>query len=89
MDLYASLRKMRLLLIEDDEWIRDSLSLFFESEGCHLMALETGEEGRGELENQTYDIIIIDYRLPDMDGLEFSKLIHSSHSQAMKILISA
>jgi DNA-binding response OmpR family regulator len=41
MDLYASLRKMRLLLIEDDEWIRDSLSLFFESEGCHLMALGT------------------------------------------------
>jgi len=53
------------------------------------MALETGEEGRRELENQTYDIIIIDYRLPDMDGLEFSKLIRSSHPQAMKILISA
>lgn len=89
MDLYASLRKMRLLLIEDDEWIRDSLSLFFTSEGCHLMDLETGEEGIRELENQTYDIIIIDYRLPDMDGLEFSKLIHLSHPQAMKIIISA
>ena len=89
MDLYATLKKMKLLLIEDDEWIRDSLSLFFESEGCHLLALETGEEGIRELENHVYDIIIIDYRLPDMDGLEFSNLIRSSYPHAMKILISA
>ena len=45
MDLFSKLKKMRILLIDDDEWIRDSLSLYFEGEGCHLLALETAEEG--------------------------------------------
>ena len=35
MDLFSKLKMMRILLIDDDEWIRDSLSLYFEGEGCH------------------------------------------------------
>jgi len=45
VDLFSKLKKMRMLLIDDDEWIKDSLSLYFEAEGCHLLALETAEEG--------------------------------------------
>ena len=70
MSLFSKLREMRILLIDDDEWIRDSLSLFFESEGCYLMALETAEEGLKELDRKAYDIIITDYKLPGMDGLQ-------------------
>ena len=80
---------MKILLIDDDEWIRHSLALYFEGEGCHLLALETAEQGLEELKRQNYPIIIADYRLPGMDGLEFLKQIHDSHSQAMKILITA
>lgn len=46
MDLYKKLRDMHLLLIDDDEWIRESLRLYFENEGCNIVALETAEEGR-------------------------------------------
>ena len=66
---------MKILLIDDDEWIRDSLRLFFEGEECHLKAIEKAEEGLKILKNENYDIIIVDYRLPDMDGLEFLKQI--------------
>ena len=62
MNLYKKLRNMKMLLIDDDAWIRDSLSIFFESEGCHLKALETAEEGLKALKKQPYDIIIVDYR---------------------------
>ena len=89
MNLFAKLKKMKILLIDDDEWIRDSLSLFFESEGCHITALETAEEGMEELENHTYDIIIVDYKLPGMDGLEFLKLVKASHPHAMTMLTTA
>jgi CheY-like chemotaxis protein len=54
MDLFSKLKKMRILLIDDDEWIRDSLSLYFEGEGCHLFALETAEEGIEALKGQNY-----------------------------------
>jgi DNA-binding NtrC family response regulator len=80
---------MKLLLIDDDEWIRDSLSLFFEGEGCHLLAIETAEEALEALNNQTYEIIITDYRLPGIDGLEFLRQIQSKNLEAMKILITA
>ena len=80
---------MKILLIDDDEWIRDSLSLFFEGEGCNLKALESAGEGLKILKNENYDIIIADYRLPDMDGLELFKRIQESHPNAFKILITA
>ena len=89
MDLFSKLKKMRILLIDDDEWIRDSLSLYFEGEGCHLFALETAEEGIEALKGQNYDIIMVDYRLPGMDGLEFLKRIQKTQSHAMKVLITA
>ena len=89
MDPLNKLKEMKILLIDDDEWIRHSLALYFEGEGCHLLALETAEQGLEELKRHDYPIIIADYRLPGMDGLEFLKQIHDSHSQAMKILITA
>lgn len=89
MELFNKLKECRILLIDDDEWIRDSLSLFFESEGCRLLALETAEEALAELERQPYDIIITDYKLPGMDGLRFLGRIKSSHPEALKILITA
>ena len=89
MDLFSKLKKMRILLIDDDEWIRDSLSLYFEGEGCHLLALETAEEGIEALKGQNYDIIMVDYRLPGMDGLEFLKRIQGPYPHTMKVLITA
>ena len=55
MDLFKKLQNMEILLIDDDEWIRDSLSMFFESEGCHLTALETAEEGMEALKKHDFD----------------------------------
>ncbi|MGD9031644.1 MAG: response regulator [Desulfobacteraceae bacterium] len=89
VDLFGKLKEMKMLLIDDDEWIRDSLSLFFEGEGCHLVAVETAEEGMEELQGKDYDIIIVDYRLPGMDGLEFLERIKESHPNALTLLITA
>lgn len=88
MNLFDKLRLMKLFLVEDDQWIRDSLSIFFEGEGCHLMAYENAEDALEAL-TEDPDIFIVDYKLPGMDGLEFFKRIQTSHSRAGKILITA
>ncbi|MGD9301077.1 MAG: response regulator, partial [Desulfobacterales bacterium] len=80
---------MKILIIDDDEWIRDSLRIYFEAEGCHVVVLETAEEGLAELEYQPYDLIIVDYKLPGLNGLEFLKRTYDEHSDAMKVLITA
>ena len=89
MDIFSKIREMKILLIDDDEWIRDSLSVFFEAEGCHLLALETAEEGLAALKDQIFDLIMVDYKLPGLDGLEFLKRIHTTQPDALKVMISA
>ena len=89
MDLFSKLRKVNILLIDDDEWIRHSMNIFFEFEGCHLHTLETAEEGLKELQRHDYKVIIVDYRLPGMDGLEFFRQSQKTHMNAMKVLITA
>ena len=89
MNLFDRLREKKVMLIDDDRWIRNSLRLYFEGEGINLLALETAEEGLKELKKCPHDILIVDYRLPGIDGLEFFKLVQSSHPQAIKIIITA
>ena len=80
---------MKMVLIDDDEWIRDSLRLFFAGEGCTLKTFETAEEGIEALKKHAFDIIITDYRLPGMSGLNFLKHIRTIAPNAIKILITA
>ena len=89
MELFSKLKKMSILLVDDDEWIRHSLTLFFENESCRLTALETAEEAVAALEKKSYDIIIADYRLPGMDGLQFFRKIKDSNGKARKVMITA
>lgn len=87
--LFESLQKMRLLLVEDDALIRDALRLFFESEGCRLDVLETAEEAVEAVRRREYDIVITDYRLPGMDGLQFLRELHECRPRTMRVLLTA
>ena len=89
MDLFSKLKKMKVMLIDDDEWIRDSMTMFFEGEGCQISAFESAEEGMEALQEHAFDIIIADYRLPGMDGLEFFRHVQKSYPDTVKILITA
>ena len=57
MNLFNNLKEMKILLIDDEKWIRDSLGIFFECEGCHLLVLETAEERLEAIKEQDYDIV--------------------------------
>jgi DNA-binding NtrC family response regulator len=89
MDLFSRIKNMKILLVDDDEWIRDSLSLFFEAEGCDLLTFETAEEGMEAVKKQAYDIVISDYKLPGMDGLEFLRRVRENQPNAFEVLITA
>ena len=87
MDIFSRIKNMKVLLDDDDVWIRDSLSLFFEAEGCNLLTFKTAEEGMEAVKQQAYDIVISDYKLPGMDGLEFLRRIKEKQPNALKIII--
>jgi len=89
MDPFWKLKKVKTLLVDDDKFVRDSLNLVFQLNGCFLQPVETVKEGLTALENDHFDIIISDFALPQMDGLEFLKLVKKAHPNSLKVLISA
>ena len=86
---FNDLKDLRILLVDDDELIRDSLSLAFKNRGCHLSAHESAEEALKLLRSEQFDIIISDFKLPGIDGLTFLKSVARSAPQAISILITA
>jgi DNA-binding NtrC family response regulator len=89
MDVFDKLKTLHILLVDDDEWIRDSLSIFFENEGCHLQTFENAEDALKVIDGAPYKIAIADYKLPGMTGLDFFKRIQRSHPSTERILITA
>jgi DNA-binding NtrC family response regulator len=89
MDVFQTLRDLNTLLIDDDEWIRDAFVVLFESEACRLKVLETAEEALAELQENTYDLIIVDYKLPGLNGLELLRRLPEISAGTITMLITA
>jgi len=88
MKSFGKLKNLKTLLVDDDEMIRDALAVAFKNKGCCLKVYEDAEKGLQALEEERFDIIICDFKLPGMDGLEFFKLVGNYQSHILKILIS-
>ena len=89
MNPFNELKQVKTLLVDDDELIRDSLSMAFKNKGCSMRVAETAEEGLQAIKEERFDIIISDFRLPGMSGLDFLKLATTIHPEAVNILITA
>ena len=64
---------MRVLLIEDDSAMAQSIELMLKSEGFNVYTTDLGEEGVDLGKLYDYDIIILDLQLPDMSGFDVLK----------------
>ena len=62
--------KPRILVIDDEAAIRDSLKMILEYEGYEVLTAATGEEGIAQAEREAPDLIFLDVKMPGMDGLE-------------------
>lgn len=60
----------RILVIDDDAAIRDSLKMILEYEGYDVLTAATGEEGIAQAEREAPDLLFLDVKMPGMDGLE-------------------
>jgi DNA-binding NtrC family response regulator len=89
MDTVHTLARKKTLLVEDDQLIRNALQMAFVKKGCPLQTAESAEEGLRALEKESFDIIISDFRLPGIDGLEFFKQAVICQPDTVKVLISA
>jgi two-component system, OmpR family, response regulator MtrA len=78
----------RLLLIEDDEWIRQALGLALADEGCDVVEAASGEEALSLLGSTTVDVVLLDLMLPGVDGLHVCRRLRAQGDLPI-IIISA
>ena len=60
----------RVLLVDDEERFRVTLKKMLASQGLAVAAVGSGPEALAELQSQPYDVVLLDIRMPGMDGLE-------------------
>ena len=78
-----------ILIIDDDPLIRKTLSSHLLKGDYEIVAAEDGEEGLQQYEEFMPDLVILDIRLPDMDGLEVLSKIREKNKNAHIIIMTA
>jgi len=78
----------RILVIDDEKAICDGCSLVLSEQGHKVDACRTGREGLQALEGDEYDLVLLDMKLPDLDGIEILRSLKGRHSGAYVIVIT-
>ena len=80
----------KILIIDDDKHVRYSFILILKNQGYFINAVESGEKGIEELSNNDdYDLILLDLKMPGMDGIETLKHIRSINSKIPVFIVTA
>ncbi len=84
-----SRRKGVVLIIDDEEEIRESIELLLNSEGLSTDTAANGEEGLKKIEDNSYDAVLLDLMLPGKSGMEVQKEIKRIDPTLPVIIITA
>src|SRR5579864_8678590 len=78
-----------ILIVDDEAAIRESLQTLLEMEGYHVETTENGEEGLTHIAEHPYDLVLLDFALSGMNGIEVLQEIRERDSQLAVIMITA
>ncbi|HRY31592.1 MAG TPA: sigma-54 dependent transcriptional regulator [Bacteroidales bacterium] len=83
------MKKISILVVDDEESVRDSLYNWFLEDGYHVECAESAKKALLILESMNFDIILADIKMPGMDGLEMLRRIKALKKESIVIVITA
>jgi len=82
------MKERKVLVIDDEEAIRSLLCDFLETKGYQSSSAADAREMIVEMNKEVPDIVFLDFRLPDVDGLELLKWIKQLNQEIVVIMMS-
>ncbi len=92
----ASLRQMiqdvqfkpRVLVVDDEQRIRDACQRMLSDEGCEVRVADNGEAGLGMIQQSHFDIVLLDLMMPGLSGIDVLTDIKARHPDTVVIVIT-
>jgi DNA-binding NtrC family response regulator len=84
-----AMKKIQILIIEDDPSVADALKIILEDEGYETVLAINAHQGLEQARLRQFDLTITDVQLPDMSGLDVLTVLRKRDAQSPVIIITA
>jgi DNA-binding NtrC family response regulator len=78
-----------VLIVDDELSVRDSLYRWFKSYGCRVDTAQDAYEALNKYKGQNWDIVLLDIKMPGMDGVELQRRLKEIDEKTIRIMITA
>jgi DNA-binding NtrC family response regulator len=82
-------QKRKVLLVEDEAIVRESLRDWLVEDGYDVECVGSGEEALGRVKQEEFGVIVLDLRLPGIDGLQVFEQVKELRPKAKGVIITA
>lgn len=79
-EMKPSMASQSVLLVDDSAFFRNMLAPVLKAAGYRVRTAPTAQEGLAALRSQSFDVVLTDIEMPDMNGFEFAETIRSDHN---------
>ena len=78
----------KVLVVEDDEFLQELLAECIETCDHSVTKAGTGKDALDSIKNNDFDVILLDWQLPDMEGISILKEYRSTEGKAKVVMLT-
>jgi DNA-binding NtrC family response regulator len=82
-------KSVNILVVDDEEIVRDSLGSWLEEDGYNVEAVESGKKALERLPAKDWDLMLVDLKMPGMDGIQLMEEVRKTHPDMLVIIMTA
>jgi len=82
-------QSVNIMVVDDEEIVRDSLTGWLEEDGYVVEAVESGKKALERLAAKSWNLMLVDLKMPGMDGIQLMDEVHKTNPEMLVIIMTA